>query len=298
MPLGKHDYSLGFASGNTGNGDYVGISDVDKALKNRMHIILKLDYPDYRPTPFDKLRIFSSKKNPRASLPDSGKKQEGNLEELIKLHKKFEERKVPVILPLLGVFFSEGLDYLENTKKHSKRAVDEKWPRVEGIKEDTDESKIFPLSTRAVFGAIALSQALEMIAESKGKKIKSSVPIFLDCLRFSIPYSGILASDFLYNEFDGDAYSAYDALLGKGAITGKDMRLRTQINSRLPNLEEAIVFAETGEIKTDLLDRIAKPNEGKWLPVREALADYAKEKKENPSEEGLMLKSILEKTKQ
>ncbi len=283
-PLGNRNFNLGFASGNIGDGAYVGVSDIDRALKDRMHMIVKLDYPDFSTTEGDDLNIFSGKKDPRASLP---KGSGGCLDDLIKLHDIFSERNVPLILPFLGIYFHKGLDYLENTSKHSKRAVDEKWPNIEGIRQETDESKIMPLSKRAVFGAIALSQALEMIAESKGKKIESSVPLFLDCLRFTVPYSGVLAQTFVDAEHDRDPYSAFDSVM---------MRNREQINEKLPELETALAFAEAGKKQPALLKKIASSSEGKWFPVKNALSYYADYRKDNLSESGMKLRQILEES--
>ncbi|MBR9691948.1 AAA domain-containing protein [Candidatus Woesearchaeota archaeon] len=284
IQLGKKGYSIGYATGNIGDGAYVGVSDSDRALKDRMHMIIKLDYPDFQTTESDDFSIFSAKKDPRASMPES----KGDcLDEIVELHNRFKKREVPMILPLLGIYFTKGLDYLEDTSKHSKRALDEKWPNVEGIRQDSDESAILPLSKRAVFGAIALSQAIEMIAESKGHKIESSVPIFLDCLRFTVPYSGVLAPNFVHNDHDGDAYAAFDAFM---------KRNRDQINDKLPNIEMALALAEAGQKDTDMLDEIASENEGKWIPIKNAISAYADYRVGNQSEEGKKIKEMLEES--
>ena len=66
--LGTEGYHILFATGNLGDGEYVGISDSDRALKDRMHLIVKLDHPDFKPNPLDMKDIFESKKNPRAEI--------------------------------------------------------------------------------------------------------------------------------------------------------------------------------------------------------------------------------------
>ena len=296
-PLGRYGYSLGFASGNIGNGNYIGVSDSDRALNDRMHLIVNFDYPDFRPTPLDKFKIFSSKKDPRATLSE---KTDDCLEDIISLHNEFKQREVPSIIYLLGVYLNEGLDYLENTKKHSKRAVASRWPHVNGIRKDTDESKIFPVSTRSVFGAIALSQSLELIAELRGNQIQDSVPLFLDCLRFTIPYSGVLAKDFVDRDCDGDAYEAFDSILGKGSLTQTDARNREQIMTKLPYLESALMFAQKGITYSSLLDGIANETEGKWRAVRNAVKDYADEISQNPekAKEKMKLEEVIKKAKE
>src|SRR3989344_5790010 len=82
LSLGKEGYCIGFATGNLGDGEYVGVSNMDRALKDRMHMIVKLDHPDYRPTDLDMYDIFSGKKDPRADLPKDFKI---GVEDIIKL---------------------------------------------------------------------------------------------------------------------------------------------------------------------------------------------------------------------
>src|SRR3989338_3003814 len=164
LSLGTEGYSVGFATGNLGDGEYVGVSDSDRALKDRMHMIVKLDYSDYKPKPINLYDVFRGKKNPRSDMPD---KKEISAADIISLHKEFSERETHPLLPLLGVYLAEGLDYLELVKGNSKIACDTRWPNLEGIRTDNDENKIFPLSPRGILSAIGLTGALEMIAESK-----------------------------------------------------------------------------------------------------------------------------------
>lgn len=184
--LGKDGYAVGFASGNIGDGAYVGISETDRALRDRMHLIVKLDDPQFCTTEEDDGFIFDTKKDPRATAPLSGRDA---LDDILALNNEFRCREVPAILPALGVYFHKGLDYLETSSRHSKRALDLVWPNGDGIKKDTDESKIMPLSKRAILSAISLSQALAMIAESRGHNVNDSALMFLDSLRFTVPSS-------------------------------------------------------------------------------------------------------------
>ena len=292
--LGKSGYHIGFGTGNLGDGDYVGISDSDRALKDRMHLILKLDHPDFGTTPLDDYDILSSKKNPRATMAQGN---ENHTDEIIKLHQQFQEREVPSIIPLLGVYFTKGLDYLENTKKHSKKTVEVKWPNIEGIRSDTDESKIMPLSKRAVLSSIALSQALEMIAEYRNKSLEKpleidSVKMFLDSLKLTTPFSGVFNPAYVYNECNADNYEAFDNVLGVNSVN------RINIKAKQSDLEDALFLAEAGKKDVSLLDKIANPrnsSDGKWMPIRATLAGYADRREQTPSEEGMRIRDILEK---
>ena len=285
--LGKKGYSIGFASGNLGNGEYVGVSDSDRAMKDRMHMIVSLDDPQFNTTSFDDFMIFSGvKKDPRASLPEKGK---GITNDIIEANKEFGERGLNIIYSLIGVYLSKGLDWLGSTKRNSKRAINVAWRHgsASGVDYNTDEGKIFPLSKRAVLGAQALASSLEFIAEAKGKKVNNPVKLFLDGLKLTVPYSGVLHPTFVDQKFDGDVYSAFDDAFE----TSKE-----DIVDKKDNLEDALFLAEAGEFNNNLLKEIS-PSVGRWTPVVEAIKGYAKFRKSNPSEDGIKLKEIIEEAK-
>ncbi|MBI4095237.1 MAG: AAA family ATPase [DPANN group archaeon] len=263
-PLGQRGYSVGFASGNIGDGAYVGVQDSDRALKDRMHLIVKLDYPDFHTAEEDDGELFEMNKNPRASLPEE---TESRLEEILELHKRFKQREIPLAWPALGIYFHKGLDYLEQTAKHSKRAVDAQWPNINAIRTDNDESAIMPLSKRAVFGAMALGNALQMIAESRGREANAT-DLYLDTLRLTVPYSGVLSPQYVATDHSGDVYSAFDAVM---------VHSRNEIKSRLDAIEAAIVFALGGQSNSEALERISKVGtQDRWTPVRRYVEGLAK----------------------
>ncbi len=257
LKLGSREYAVGYASGNIGDGAYVGISDTDRALKDRMHLIVKLDDPHFSTTEEDDGGIFEGKKDPRATPPQPGKSA---LEDIISIHKAYGERVIPAVLPALGIYFHKGLDYLEDTARHSKRAVDQMWPNIKDARKDTEETLIFPLSKRAIFATMGLSQALEMIAEARGYEVKDSAAVFLDALRFTVPYSGVISPQYVHNENNGDVYAAFDQVMTK---------LRADIGGKRTALERALAFAQFGERNDAALDELCPPGrEGKWAPVR------------------------------
>ena len=261
--LGKDGYAVGYASGNLGK-EYVGSEDSDRALKDRMHLIVKPDHPDCATTEEDDWEIFGGAKDPRAKLTEGN---EDLTQEIINLHRAFGEREAPLILRALGLYFHKGLDHLENTAKHSKRAVDALWPNVHGIRTDTDESKAMPLSKRAILATIGLTEALRMIAESKGVKEQDTVELYLDALRLTIPYSGILAPQFVNTEKGGDVYDAFDTLM---------QAWRADIMEKKEDLETALAFASLGEREETILDKISPPGSlGRWTSVRRGIEQHA-----------------------
>lgn len=281
--LGKEGYSVGFASGNLGDGEYVGTSQSDRALKDRMHLILGIDHPLFSTTSFDDLMIFSgSKKDPRASLPET---QEGMTSEIIQANKEFQARPLNPLLPVLGVYLTKGLDYLENPKSHSKKAIKDSWyhSNIEGVREDSDESLIFPMSKRAVLSAQALASAFQFIAEANGQKVANPAELFLDGLKLIVPYSGILHPTYVEQKHSGDVYSAFDE-----AMTFS----REEILKKQGKLEEAVLLAETGAKNPKLLKAISG-SEGRWTCVKDAISQYADYRKANPSEEGKALREII-----
>lgn len=284
MNLGKEGYSIGFATGNLGDGEYVGISDSDRALKDRMHIIIKIDHPDYKPTPLNMLDVFRKKKNPRADIPSNSSPR---TKEIIEASNEFMEEEANPLLPLLGIYLTEGLDYLENVPGNSKTACDTRWPNIEGIRTDIDEDKIFTISPRSVYAALGLTGALQLVAEAKGLQPKST-ELFLDSLRFTVPYSGVLAPAYVDQMHNGNVYSAFDNILGANS------RNREDILKKVSKLEEALAIAEAGISDAKLLKEIA-PSKGRWTPVKHALEAYSKRTAQNPTEESIKLKDILEK---
>ncbi|MBI4980268.1 AAA family ATPase [Candidatus Woesearchaeota archaeon] len=260
LRLGKDGYAVGYASGNIGDGAYVGIQDSDRALKDRMHLIVKLDYPDYATTEEDDQEIFGGSKSPRAKLLEG---KEDYTSQIIDIHRRFGEREVPLVLRVLGAYFHKGLDWLENTSKHSKRAVDQGWPNVSGIRTDTDENKVMPLSKRAVLATMSLTESLRWIAEAKMVQAPDAVELYLDALRLTIPYSGVLSSQYVQMECGGDPYVGFDNLMAGW---------RSEITGKKSDLETALAYALYGEREESLLDKICPPGvQGRWAPVRRSI---------------------------
>lgn len=287
LKLGDGKYSVGFATGNLGDGEYVGVSDSDRALLDRLHLIIKLDHPDYRPTDGNLLELFmSGKKNPRADMPEQSKV---NFQDVLALNEEFASRPVDLTLPALGLYFARGLDYLENVKGHSKKAFDTRWPTIDGIRTDNDENKVFPTSPRAVFSAMGISSALEMIAEAKGKN-PNRVKLFLDSLRMIMPYSGVIAKPYLEQEHNGSVYSAFDELFGEGSANRRD------ILDKSSALEASVCYALGGIKNQKLLKEIA-PLESRWTAVARGIGELAEKRADSKDEESIKVKEILKKAK-
>lgn len=286
--LGRQGYSVGFASGNLGDGEYVGVSDSDRALKDRMHVILGLDDPIFRPTAFDifSLGVLDRKKDPRASLP---KEQKGMTEEIIAMNKEFQERTLNPVFPALRVFFTRGLDWLDNTKRNSKMALPG-WAhqQIEGVRYDTDEGMIYPLSVRSALATETLASGLQFVAEANGEEVQNPVELYLDAMKLTVSYSGTLHPIWLDQEHKGDVYSAFDQAMTLS---------REQVLGKSSKLEEAMFLAEAGQTNQHLLEEISQsPVQGRWAPVRQAIEKYAKHREQNPSEEGKKIAEVIKQS--
>jgi hypothetical protein len=278
LPLGNKGYSVGFASANSGNA-YNGTFEMDAALLDRMHMAVDITHPDFFTTAGDVFDIISgSKKDPRASVPiETG---QGLTEEILEMHTAFKQRPVSPVLCAMVPYFNLGLDYLQGTQKKSKRAMKKIWPNSAVLRADSDENKLYPMSKRALFGAMALTSGLEMIAEATGKvpSGKSNADLsqletdlFLDALKLTVPFSGIISPQYIDSECGGDAYVAFENLFGKGSAR------RREIREKSPKIYDAMLLAERGKTNTALLDDIAPAKEeGEWQSVRDAITHYAK----------------------
>jgi len=291
-PLGNKGYSVGFASANSGNA-YNGTFEMDAALLDRMHMTIDITHPDFFTTAGDIFDIFSGrKKDPRASMPKEGK--EGITSEILVMHEAFKIRPASPFLCVMAPYLNIGLDYLESTSKHSKRAIKKMWPNISGLRTDVDEDKLYPLSKRAIFGALALTSGLEMIAEEgnrtpKGtnKNISSSeLELFLDSLKLTIPFSGIISPQYIESTCSGDAYVAYENLLGESSAR------RREIREKFPDIYDAVLLAEKGKTNTALLDKISGSSQ-EWQSVRDAIIHYA-----NSTQKEITNETIINKAKQ
>jgi len=291
LPLGNRGYSIGFASANSGN-SYNGTFEMDVALLDRMHMAVDITHPDFFPTAGDTFDIFSgAKKDPRASVPvESG---EGLTDEILEMHNQFKQRPVSPILCAMVPYFNMGLDYLQGTTKHSKRALKKIWPNSQGIRADTDENKVYPMSKRALFGAMALTSGLEMIAEATGKtpQLKGNadlsqleLDLFLDALKLTVPFSGIVSPQYVESDCNGDPYVAFDNLLGEGSAR------RREIREKAPKIYDAMLLAERGKTNTALLNEISN-SEGEWQPVRDAISHYATSTEKEGTQEQIVKKA-------
>ena len=64
IKLGRHNYHMLLATANIGNGEFQGTFESDKALYNRLHVALDLDFDAFRPTEEDEYKLDRKKADP------------------------------------------------------------------------------------------------------------------------------------------------------------------------------------------------------------------------------------------
>lgn len=219
-PIGS-GYSVGFATGNLGQQFTESSNDLGRALKDRMHLIIDVDY--FRPQPIDTLDMLMADRNPRVDLCD---RVSDKSDEIIALHKRLMQREVPFEKYVIAQYLIHGLDYIEGGK--SKIAMKSGWPnKLEGHEAGSDAALVLPVSPRAAKSIITLSEALDEIAQEKGEAPEENKSGCLDSMMFAFKfagaYSGILNEAMVRQKYEEDRYAAMQAVIDatKAQFTGK-----------------------------------------------------------------------------
>lgn len=248
-------YSVGVWTANFGNGSYTGTVSMDKALKERSHLIIDVDnfVPGQDNTAdLDNILLgcggeirLKNQENPKANTKNfidafAYLKQKANTPDKLELGEEL----------LLFRYLIHGLDYIPcESAKNSKRVMKEVWPsKAEEDSIGNDDEKIlyrmiFPASVRSAMTIISLARALREYSKIKNPKAKPSVlDSVVESFKLVGAYSGILENpQRIREEYVGNNYLA--------AKSAGDI-----IKQRLEN-------------KSDLMQAIAHyKSEGKALP--------------------------------
>ncbi|HIK00190.1 TPA: AAA family ATPase [archaeon] len=212
--IGK-DYSVGIATGNIGQKFTESSNELGRALKDRMHVIIDTDY--FKPTSADTLEILSGNTNPRVEFTQ----EEANSVNIIKSYKQLEselKKQIHFEKMLVVNYLIHGLDICHvGGVLTSKTKLKESWPnKVDSNQQGSDEALVLPVSIRAAKSIMRLSTALDEIAKSKGGKIDADFGDFdsmMQAYKFVSAYSGVLNDALVQEKYNGDKYSAMDALI-------------------------------------------------------------------------------------
>ena len=261
-PIGQ-GYSVGVATGNIGQQFTESSNELGRALKDRMHVIVDVDY--FSPSPGDTLEILAGNTNPRVEFSEN----RGNgSAQIIEAYQRISSGEIPLEKLIITNYLLHGLDHCS---KGSKRKMKDCWPtKLENHEQGSDVGLVLPVSVRAAKSVIRLSQALDMIAEEKGAKRETIEEGALDSMmqayKFVSAYSGVLNESSVRQNYEGDKYKAIDAVI---ATT------RQQFESQKDNISGGVEMTESGKTDSRVLDKFT----GRWQFMRDTLERLVRENK-------------------
>jgi len=258
-PIGN-GYSLGIATGNVGQKFTESSNELGRALRDRMHVIVDVDY--FHPKPSDTLEILAGNTNPRVEFNF----QEQASQNIISRHKKIASSQIPFEKLIIANYFIHGLDYCS---KDSKRAMKDAWPtQLEDHEQGSDVGLVLPVSTRAAKSIVRLSQAFDEIVKEKNGK-SDCFESMMQAYKLVSTYSGVLNEADVQNKYEGNHYKAMDAVI---------TTTRNQFENQKENISAGLEMASKGKKDQKILNQFT----GRWSFIRDTLEyilNNSKEKK-------------------
>lgn len=231
-------YSVGVWSANFGNGQYTGTVTMDKALKERSHLIIDVDNfspGSDEPSDLDGILMGSAGEVRLKEQESPEDRTKAFVDAFHYMKQKALAPADPVELGLEMLTFRylvQGLDYIPcGAAKNSKRKMKDVWPsKAEEDSIGNDDHKkmlyrvVYPASPRSALTIVTLARALREYSTAKDSKAKPDVlDSMIESFKLVAPYSGMLENPHRIKEgFVGNYYEA-------GAKVGE------AINSRLGN---------------------------------------------------------------
>ncbi len=242
-------YSVGVWSANYGNGQYTGTVSMDKALKERSHVIIDVDNFSPRPADLDRI-LLGSGGEIRLKEQEQAEDRTQDFVAAFQYMKQKSHTPSPKELGaelLLFRYLVHGLDYLPcGAANNSKRLMKEVWPskaEEDDIGSDDDDKllyrMVFPASVRGAMTIMTLARALREYVKAKDP---GAEPTVLDSVAESFKlvaaYSGMLENPQRIREnYVGNPYRA--------AVAVGDI-LKERL-SKQKNLMDAIVHCKAEE---------------------------------------------------
>ncbi len=258
---GASNYFIGIATGNLGNGEFMGTFSIDNALRDRLHLTIDFDY--YYPLPMDTLNVSMNTTDPRVKISEKN--------DLIKeVVSAYEQTKVyPAGMPefrinssnyfdawLTGQFLDHGIDYIDsvnidsNNKSFaymmSKRMIKNVYPDILVQKGANAAGNMIsfvkPFTIRGVNKTMSLAIGLAAVASARtGAEFKLDYNTVLEAYRLVLPYSGALTTALIELEGNyGNPNIAADNVVKEVA---------KEVNKGIEASLIAIKYAAQGELK-------------------------------------------------
>lgn len=248
-PIGN-GYSLGIATGNIGQKFTESSNELGRALRDRMHVIVDVDY--FHPKPSDTLEILVGNTNPRIEFIGQ---EDDRSKEIISGYKEIASSQVPVEKLIIANYLIHGLDHCS---KGSKRAMKDTWPtQLENHEQGSDVGLVLPVSTRAAKSIVRLSQALDKIIKEKGGK-PDYFESMMQAYKLVSTYSGVLNEADVQNNYNGNHYAAMDAVI---------TTTKSQFENQKGNISAGLEMASRGEKDQKILNQFT----GRWSFIKNTL---------------------------
>lgn len=255
-------FCAGIATGNLGNGGYVGTFKIDDALADRLHLFLDLDY--WKPTDEDKAVIdMRAGNDPRVVLA-----QLGDISgKIITTHQQLAQQEEPLEVMLIARYLERALDYCEKfpSAECSKDNLREYWPvactQDNCALKDTLCSRVKSVGERTVKAAKRLAMGLQYVAQLKNPETaEDPLNTMLLATRLMLPYAGVISQNYLL----GAGIFNNPNLAARELMKDIEQDLRNQFYdttdpTKPGPLTRAIAYAHTGT-----LSKAGYVPDGRW----------------------------------
>ncbi len=213
-------YSVGVWSANYGNGQYTGTVSMDKALKERSHLILDVDNFSPQSSDLDRILLGSGGE---IRLKEQEQAEDRTKDFVAAFHYLKQKAHTPSPKELgtellLFRYLVHGLDYLPcEAAGNSKRLMKEVWPskaEEDNIGNQDNEKllyrMVFPASVRGALTIMTLARTLREYVRAKDPKAKPTVlDSVAESFKLVAAYSGMLENPQRIREnYVGNPYRA------------------------------------------------------------------------------------------
>ncbi len=257
IPLGN-GFSVGIATGNLGNGEYVGTFKIDAALADRLHVFMDLDY--WKPTD-DDMAVLDARKMDSPQVKRTANVRDIS-DKIIAAHNEIVAAPTPHDTILIGRYLERALDYCKTfpTAGNSKDNLRERWPTICTEKKcdlkDTLCARVKSVGERTVEAARKFAKGLQYVAKLKDPTMtEDSVAAILIATKLMLPYANVLSPQFLREEgnFNNPSIAAKNAVEGMGKMRGLEQTIRDQFydkgDPKNPGpLTTALAYAQRGQL--------------------------------------------------
>jgi hypothetical protein len=263
IQIGKEGYHLLISTANIGNGEFTGTFETDKALLNRLHIALDLEYGAFKPTYEDVQGIRTREANPNV-VTGEVKDISGRI---LRVNQEINELTTGQDLETMAVLNYLGFG-LNNCQRFPINGKDRVWPMA---CQDCDYnqdgealcSKISSPTTRTLEVVRKFNVALKYLAKMKNPKIeiKPHESVF-KAFEFSGAYQHLLNPTSLRENFNHNPKLMAEVV----------QRLKEDYESNRDYLMTSIKMTEKGDNVTRFF------TQGNQFGLYDNLSDKARER--------------------